>query len=138
ASSPQAQAPITAALPRHIEPTVMEPLSDDRDVIQSGDPGLLIVEDDPHYARITANLARDLGWKVLVALRGIEALELARIYQPSAVSLDVFLPDTVGWTVRRQLKQDPETRTFAVQVLTMDEDRQHALARGAYSFVTKP
>src|SRR4029078_2374810 len=87
ASSPQAQAPITAALPRHIEPTVMEPLSDDRDMIQSGDPVLLIVEDDPHYARITANLARDLGWKVLVALRGIEALELARIHQPRAVAL---------------------------------------------------
>src|SRR4029079_1832736 len=139
ASSPEAQEALTPALlPRHIEPTVMEPLSDDRDMIQSGDPVLLIVEDDPHYARITANLARDLGWKVLVALRGIEALELARIYQPSAVSLDVFLPDTVGWTVLRQLKQDPETRHIPVQVLTMDEDRQHALARGAYSFVPKP
>jgi CheY-like chemotaxis protein len=40
--------------------------------------------------------------------------------------------------VLRQLKQDPETRHIPVQVLTMDEDRQHALARGAFSFVTKP
>jgi CheY-like chemotaxis protein len=117
---------------------VIEPFTDDRDAIRPGEAVLLIVEDDPHYARITANLARDAGWKVLVALRGIEALELARGFQPSAVSLDVFLPDTVGWTVLRQLKQDPATRHIPVQVLTMDEDRQHALARGAFSFVTKP
>ncbi|HEV8094860.1 MAG TPA: HAMP domain-containing protein, partial [Burkholderiales bacterium] len=140
AASPQMHAPTAAtpALPRHTEPAVIEPFTDDRDAIRPGEAVLLIVEDDPHYARITANLARDAGWKVLVALRGTEALDLARVYQPSAVSLDVFLPDTVGWTVLRQLKQDPETRHIPVQVLTMDEDRQHALARGAFSFVTKP
>jgi len=54
------------------------------------------------------------------------------------VSLDVFLPDMLGWTVLNHLKQDPGTRHIPVQMLTMDEDRQHGLARGAFSFVTKP
>ena len=99
---------------------------------------LLIVEDDPHYARILVDLARDKGFKVLVAMRGADALDLAKQYQPTAVSLDVFLPDMLGWTVLSQLKQNPLTRHIPVQIITLDEDRQHGLARGAFSFVTKP
>src|SRR5262249_47616824 len=88
--------------------------------------------------RIMVDLARDRGFKVLVAARGTDALELAKQFQPSAVSLDVFLPDMLGWTVLSQLKQDPLTRHIPVQIITLDEDRQHGLARGAFSFVTKP
>jgi CheY-like chemotaxis protein len=71
-------------------------------------------------------------------MRGVEALALAREYRPSAVSLDVFLPDMLGWTVLSQLKRDPDTRHIPVQIITLDEDRQHGLARGAFSFMTKP
>jgi len=78
------------------------------------------------------------GLKVLVATRGAEALDLAKQYQPAAVSLDVFLPDMLGWTVLSQLKHNPLTRHIPVQIITLDEDRQHALARGAFSFVNKP
>jgi HAMP domain-containing protein/CheY-like chemotaxis protein/signal transduction histidine kinase len=115
-----------------------EPVPDDRRAISPEDSVLLIVEDDPHYARIMADLARDHGLKVLVAARGTEALALARQYQPTAVSLDVFLPDMLGWTVLSQLKQNPTTRHIPVQIVTLDEDRQHGLARGAFSFITKP
>jgi HAMP domain-containing protein/CheY-like chemotaxis protein/signal transduction histidine kinase len=115
-----------------------EAIPDDRASIQPGETTLLIVEDDPHYARIMADLAHDSGFKVLVAARGGDALALAREYQPSAVSLDVFLPDMLGWTVLSQLKQNPMTRHIPVQILTLDEDRQHGLARGAFSFITKP
>ena len=115
-----------------------EHIPDDRARIEPGDAVLLIVEDDPHYARIIADLAHDQGLKVLVAMRGADALSLAREYRPTAVSLDVFLPDMLGWTVLNQLKQDPETRHIPVQVVTLDEDRQHGLARGAFSFVNKP
>ena len=99
---------------------------------------LLIVEDDPHYARVLCDLSRDKGFKVLVAMRGSEALSLAREFHPTAVSLDVFLPDMLGWTVLNHLKQDPSTRHIPVQMLTLDEDRRHGLARGAFAFVTKP
>jgi CheY-like chemotaxis protein/signal transduction histidine kinase/HAMP domain-containing protein len=116
----------------------VEQLPDDRAILQPGDTTLLIVEDDPHYARILADLAHDAGFKVLAAMRGVDALALAREYQPTAVSLDVFLPDMLGWTVLSQLKQDPTTRHIPVLIVTLDEDRQHGLARGAFSFVTKP
>jgi CheY-like chemotaxis protein len=113
-------------------------MADDRAILGPGDTILLIVEDDPHYARILTDLAHDSGIKVLVAMRGADALTLAREYQPTAISLDVFLPDMLGWTVLTQLKQDPLTRHIPVQVVTLDEDRQHGLARGAFSFVNKP
>jgi HAMP domain-containing protein/CheY-like chemotaxis protein/signal transduction histidine kinase len=125
------------AFPRLPEPPV-DVVPDDREGVTPEDTTLLIVEDDPHYARIVADLARDSGFKVLIASRGAQALELAREFNPTAISLDVFLPDMLGWTVLSHLKQNPVTRHIPVQILTSDEDRQHGLARGAYSFVTKP
>jgi CheY-like chemotaxis protein/signal transduction histidine kinase len=128
----------TAGFPSTRLADPVEAVPDDRHAIEPGDAVLLIVEDDPHYARIIADLAHDQGLKVLVAMRGADALGLAREYRPSAVSLDVFLPDMLGWTVLNQLKQDPATRHIPVQIVTLDEDRQHGLARGAFSFVNKP
>jgi HAMP domain-containing protein/CheY-like chemotaxis protein/signal transduction histidine kinase len=135
--------PSTAAIPTQLsvvgvpEHTV-EKVADDRDNLQLNDAILLIVEDDPHYARVLCDLSRDKGFKVLVAMRGAEALALARQYHPTAVSLDVFLPDMLGWTVLNHLKQDPATRHIPVQMLTLDEDRNHGLARGAFAYVLKP
>ncbi|HZP07497.1 MAG TPA: response regulator, partial [Terracidiphilus sp.] len=113
-------------------------IEDDRENLLEGDAVLLIVEDDPHYARVLCDLSRDKGFKVLVAPNGTEALSLAREFRPTAISLDVFLPDMLGWTVLNHLKQDPKTRHIPVQMLTLDEDRHHGLSRGAFAFVTKP
>jgi HAMP domain-containing protein/CheY-like chemotaxis protein/signal transduction histidine kinase len=124
-------------MPRLAE-TASAPILDDRAQIEPGDAVLLIVEDDPHYARVMADLARDSGYKILVAMSGAEALALAKEYPPTAISLDVFLPDMLGWTVLSQLKQNPATRHIPVQIVTLDDDKQHGLARGAFSFLNKP
>jgi CheY-like chemotaxis protein len=99
---------------------------------------LLIVEDDPHDANFLADLAHGLQFKVLLADCGAGALALARDYRLSAISLDVFLPDMLGWSVLSQLKRNPSTRHIPVQILTADDGIRHGLARGAFSFVTKP
>jgi CheY-like chemotaxis protein len=145
--------PSSSAMPERKSPTSISPVQlsvaggsehpvekipDDRDNLLPDDAVLLIIEDDPHYARVLRDLSRDTGFKVLVALRGAEGLALAHEYHPTAVSLDVFLPDMLGWTVLNHLKQDPSTRHIPVQMLTLDEDRRHGLARGAFAFVTKP
>jgi CheY-like chemotaxis protein len=113
-------------------------ITDDRDNLQQDDAVLLVVEDDPYFATMLCNLAHNKGFKVIVATHGAEALVLAHEFHPTAVSLDVFLPDMLGWTVLNHLKQDPRTRHIPVQILTLDEDRQHGLARGAFAYVTKP
>jgi HAMP domain-containing protein/CheY-like chemotaxis protein/signal transduction histidine kinase len=115
-----------------------EQIPDDRENLTQDDAILLIVEDDPHYARLLRDLSRDKGFKVLVATRGTEALELAREFHPTAISLDVFLPDMLGWTVLNHFKQDPTMRHIPIQMLTLDEDRQHGLASGAFAYVNKP
>ncbi|HVY79912.1 MAG TPA: HAMP domain-containing protein [Steroidobacteraceae bacterium] len=115
-----------------------EDVPDDRDNVQPGELSLLIVEDDPHYAKVLLNLARDRGFKGIVAKNGADALTLARKHLPTAVSLDVFLPDMLGWTVLNQLKRDPTTRHIPVQILTVEEERQYGLEHGAFAFINKP
>jgi CheY-like chemotaxis protein len=115
-----------------------ERIEDDRNDLEIGEDVLLIVEDDVHYARLIRDLSRDKGFKVLHAVTGAEALALAREFRPTAISLDVFLPDMLGWSVLNHLKQDPSTRHIPVQMLTSDEDWHHGLSRGAFAFVTKP
>jgi HAMP domain-containing protein/CheY-like chemotaxis protein/signal transduction histidine kinase len=142
ASGSPAHAPI---LSMSMPPVIVTPqdrhaerIADDRDKLQPGDSILLIVEDDAHYARMLYLLARETGFKALVASSGSEALSLVREFQPVAVSLDVYLPDMLGWTVFNHMKLDPATRHIPVQVLTLDEDRKHGLSRGAFAFLTKP
>ena len=138
----RADVPAVAAKPVLLSATAVAEqearVEDDRDTLKPGDAVLLIVEDDPHYARVLCDLSRDKGFKVLVAVTGTEALALAREFSPAAISLDVFLPDMLGWTVLNHLKQDPHTRHIPVQMLTLDEDRHHGLSRGAFAYVTKP
>ena len=121
----------------HSEDALPQPI-DDRNVLSPDDAVLLIVEDDPHYSRILMDLAHDNGLKVVAAARGAEALAFAREYRPMAISLDVFLPDMLGWAVLSQLKQDPRTRHIPVQIITLDDDRQHGLSGGAFSYLNKP
>ncbi len=114
-----------------------ERVEDDRENIVDGDHVLLIIEDDPHYARILLGLARDKGFKGVVASKGAAGLSLARQFHPVAISLDIFLPDMLGWTVLNNLKVDPATRHIPVQIITMEEERQHGLSHGAFSYLVK-
>jgi len=127
---PSVALPVAAARDERIE--------DDRDNVDSNDLSVLIIEDDPHYARVLLGLARDSGFKGLVTMRGHEALSLARQYRPTAITLDIFLPDMLGWTVLNHLKLAPETRHIPVQIITMEEERSHGLSHGAFSYLVKP
>src|SRR5262249_44030423 len=59
-------------------------------------------------------------------------------YRPTAITLDVFLPDMLGWTVLNNLKLDAATRHIPVQMLSIEEERQHGLSHGAFSYLVKP
>ncbi|HTA88330.1 MAG TPA: HAMP domain-containing protein [Polyangiaceae bacterium] len=135
---PQALVRAPASTSARAADATPEQVLDDRGNLHPGDSSLLIIEDDPHYARVLVDLAHDNGFKVLVAGRGADGLELARDYRPTAISLDVFLPDMLGWTVLSYLKRDANLRHIPVQIVTLDENRQDGLSRGAFSFITKP
>ncbi len=121
-----------------LAPVVEREISDDRNNILPGDRVLLIAEDDPGFATVLLDLARQRGFKGLVAQRADRALTLARDFQPSAVTLDLRLPDADGWTILDRLKHDPATRHIPVHIISVDEDWQRGLRLGARDFMTKP
>jgi len=134
----QTQPTSTVSLPVLAVAKAEEVVADDREVLRQGDNLLLIVDDDAHYARVLLGLARDKGFKGIVANRGQNAIALAKQYLPTAITLDVFLPDMLGWTVLNNLKLDPATRHIPVQMLSVEEERQHGLSHGAFSYLVKP
>ncbi|HEY8932918.1 MAG TPA: response regulator, partial [Rariglobus sp.] len=120
-----------------VSTAVLEKVDDDSGALQPGERPLLIIEDDPNYARHLRDVARSKGFKVVVTPRGQSGLAFARELRPVAIFLDVFLPDMLGWTVLNNLKHDPETRHIPVQIMSVEEERMLGLDRGAFSFLWK-
>ncbi len=121
-----------------LPPQLINEVGDDRDSISLGDKTLLIVENDLAFARFLLDAAREQGFKGIVTSQGVAALALASQFHPSAISLDLFLPDINGWRVLDRIKNDPATRHIPVAIISTDESREQALNAGAYSFVAKP
>jgi CheY-like chemotaxis protein/HAMP domain-containing protein/GAF domain-containing protein len=123
-----------------LDPALLLPsdVRDDRDEIQDDDRVVLIVEDDPEVARTELEVARERGFKGIVALRGDSGLALAHEYKPDAIILDMKLPVMDGWTVLDHLKHHPETRHIPVHIVSAGDGRQNALKAGAVAFVEKP
>jgi signal transduction histidine kinase/CheY-like chemotaxis protein len=113
-------------------------IQDDRDAIQPGDRVLLIVENDPAFARILLDQARSRGFKGLVVLGGKAGLELANKTRPDAITLDLRLPDMNGWKVLEHLKHDLNTRHIPVQIISVEEDWPRGLKMGAIAYLKKP
>ncbi len=113
-------------------------IHDDRSTVQPGDRVVLIVENDPHFARILLDMAREKGFKALVAMDGETALETVREYRPDALTLDIDLPGIDGWTVLDRLKHAPETRHIPVHILSGVGQRQRGLRQGALNYLEKP
>jgi CheY-like chemotaxis protein/signal transduction histidine kinase/HAMP domain-containing protein len=111
---------------------------DDRGLIVPGDPSVLIVEDDDRFAKALLDFAREKNFKGIVTHRGDSALSLARDYLPSAILLDIDLPDIDGFTVLDRLKRDPSTRHIPVHVMSSLRERERALRQGAISYINKP
>ncbi|MBC7574473.1 MAG: response regulator [Herminiimonas sp.] len=111
---------------------------DDRNMVAPGDASLLIVEDDPRFANVLLERAREKGFKCVVTFSGDAALTLARHYLPTAILLDIDLPDADGFTVLDRLKRDPTTRHIPVHILSNLRERERGLRKGAISYLVKP
>jgi len=116
-----------------------EPIADDRDKLKSGDKSLLIIEDDQKFSTILLDLARNKGFKCIIAEDGVNGLQLAEKYKPNAIILDVGLPRLDGWMVMERLKDNPDTRHIPVHFMSA-ADHQDIDARkmGAIGYLAKP
>ncbi|MEY2495394.1 MAG: hypothetical protein QOJ45_1886 [Verrucomicrobiota bacterium] len=113
-------------------------LADDRANILPGEKSVLIIEDDRDFAQWLLDVARQNGFKAVVTPRGKEALELVREFAPSAITLDLSLPDVDGWQILDRLKSDLTTRHIPVFVISAQDEPENALKQGALRFLTKP
>lgn len=111
---------------------------DDRHDIQPGDRTLLIIEDDAKFSKVMLELARSRKFKGIVALQGDQGLALAKAYKPDAIILDIQLPVIDGWSILDRLKQHPELRHIPVHVISVVDEPQQGLTRGAMAYLRKP
>ncbi len=117
---------------------VVNEADDDRESTHPGDRVVLIVENDLAFARVLLEAAREQGFKGIVTTQGTTALSLVNEFHPSAILLDIFLPDIDGWRVLSRLKNDITVRHTPVHVISTEEARDRALDSGARRFIAKP
>jgi CheY-like chemotaxis protein/signal transduction histidine kinase len=111
---------------------------DDRESLEKGDRAILVIEDDPKFARLLCDKCHDRGFKCLAAPTGEAGLDLVSKYLPHGVILDIRLPGMDGWTVLGTLKDDIRTRHIPVHVISVEEETTKSLQKGAIAHVTKP
>jgi signal transduction histidine kinase/CheY-like chemotaxis protein/HAMP domain-containing protein len=120
------------------EPPAPQAIPDDRWALAPEDRGLLIVDNDEGFARYLLDVAREHGFKGLIASSGAGAVALARQFEPRAITLDIRLPDVDGLRVLRLLKGDFQTRHIPVQVISTDDRGESAHGLGAWGVLAKP
>jgi CheY-like chemotaxis protein/signal transduction histidine kinase len=113
-------------------------MDDDREKLDGSSRVILVVEDDPHFARLLLDLAHEQGFQCLIASGAEEAIGLAQQFLPTAVLLDIGLPDHSGLSVLDRLKRDARTRHIPVHVVSAGDHAHTALEMGAVGYMLKP
>ena len=129
---------LTEVTPSVPDEVVTRPIDDDREHLREGDRILLIIEDDLKFARIMLGMAREKGFKGVVATRGDTGLALANELQPAAITLDIQLPVVDGWSILDRLKRNPRTRHIPVHVISVVEKSKKSASMGAFAYLEKP
>ena len=147
-SSPEAApaAPLAAAAPAHTAAPVVAPAASAPAAPPIASPALrrasarsiLVIEDDVRFAQILSDLAGEMDFDCHLAHNAADGLAYAVHSLPSAIVLDVNLPDFSGLGVLDQLKRNPATRHIPVHVVSVADYSQEALGRGAVGYALKP
>ena len=111
---------------------------DDRDGIGDDDQVMLIIEDDPNFAKLLCEKSRRRGFKCIIENTGESGIETAKQYLPHGILLDVHLPGMDGLSTLSILKEDLRTRHIPVHVMSVDDVSVEVLRRGAVGFAAKP
>ena len=130
--------PITPVGSKTLPTSAIPPIPDDRADLQEDDNTILIIEDDPRFAKQLLNQCHERGLKCIVSVTGEEGLKLVETYHPKAIILDIKLPGIDGWTVLEALKDSPETRHIPVHIISVVDATIDAFKKGAIGFLEKP
>jgi CheY-like chemotaxis protein len=145
-SGKEPPAPVVVGLPQDVPPPAERAAEQTPEWQVSDKPApapkkerlLLLIEDDPAFAEIVADLAKKKGFECLLAGTGEAGLELARLRRPQAVILDLRLPGMSGWDVLDALKKDSALRHIPVHIMSADDHSTEAFQRGVLGYLVKP
>jgi CheY-like chemotaxis protein/signal transduction histidine kinase len=137
-SEPQALPSVPTAKQSEPEKLSVPVTADDRDAITPGGRVILLVEDDAAFAMILRDLVHEMGFQCVAVASATEGLVAAAQFLPSAIILDVNLPDHSGLGVLDQLKRDPRTRHIPVHIVSISDYKREALELGAIGYALKP
>ncbi|MBS9724408.1 response regulator [Stutzerimonas stutzeri] len=115
-----------------------ERLPDDRDKYPFKERCVLVIEDEPQFARILRDLAHELEYSCLLSQNADDGFDTAVQYKPDAILLDMRLPDHSGLTVLERLKENSATRHIPVHVVSVEDRKEAALQMGAVGYAMKP
>jgi DNA-binding response OmpR family regulator len=102
---------------------------------------ILVVDDEPDIVTMVASRLEALGYEIVSASDGKDALEKARTTKPDLVVLDLMLPKLNGYEVCHSLGTDPQHRDTPVVMLTASgqvDDIKKGMECGAVAYITKP
>jgi adenylate cyclase len=99
---------------------------------------VLVIDDDATARELIADHLKAEGFSVVPAAGGAEGLKLAKELRPTAITLDVMMPDLDGWSVLAALRKDPELSEIPVIMITIVDEHRRGMALGAAGFLTKP
>jgi CheY-like chemotaxis protein len=102
---------------------------------------ILVVEDNPTNMRVIRMVLRSMGYRLLEATDGEEALVVAMEGRPDLIVMDIQLPKIDGLEVTRRLRQSTEFRETPIIALTasaMEGDREKVIAAGCDEYISKP
>jgi signal transduction histidine kinase/DNA-binding response OmpR family regulator/CHASE3 domain sensor protein len=133
------QSPSPSVVPAHAArakpATVVE---DDRERITPGSRSILVIDDDPYFAGILRDVVRERGFLCLIEHTAADGLETVTALRPSAVILDMHLPDQSGMTVLDELKRVSKTRHIPIHIISVADHTKQALGAGAVGYLLKP
>ncbi len=138
AERPAGMVPVSQSQQARSKPPPAPAVEDDRERLRPDERSILVIEDDQAFARILRDLLHEQRFRALVATTAAEGIRLAEQFLPSAVLLDINLPDSSGLSVLEHLKRNPGTRHIPVHVVSALEHTQQALEMGAVGYAIKP
>ncbi len=147
ASEPGVGSTFTLTLPAQAEQAITTVPSIERQ-LQEAAPSLpiplpgrntvLVVDDDEGVRDLIERYLSKEGFHVVTVAEGNDVLRVAREVKPSAITLDVMMPDMDGWSVISALKADDELADIPVIMLTIVDDKNMGYAMGAADYLQKP
>jgi two-component system NtrC family sensor kinase len=127
----------TVRLPASTDVPAGAPISSDRGRSIRADC-VLVIDDDATARELISDHLKAGGFSVVTAAGGVEGIKLAKELQPTAITLDVMMPDLDGWSVLAALRQNPELADIPVIMVSIVDDKRRGIALGAAGYLTKP